>query len=224
MLAALVATALAFAPGESLDYDIRYGPMRLGRLELAVLEDDTVAGEPAHHFTARLDLGLGFLFQATYRLETWCRPADFITLRSAKQTDESRYQAEWTAEYNYPDSAVVYSDGDTMRLDQPARDPLTLWYWFRTVPADADSGFRVYCHTDRREYDVGFTVRPADGVAVPAGTFDCREFLPDPGSPVGSVFVSRADSGAALPVVIRTRVGSLTVSAALTGVRPGSGT
>jgi len=99
MLATLAALAIAIAPGERLDYGLRYGPVSIGTLTLRTLRPDTSGTDECWHFRADLELTRSFswLFWANYRLETWCRVSDLVTLRSYKRTREPRYRAEWTA-------------------------------------------------------------------------------------------------------------------------------
>ncbi len=213
---------LAFAPGERLEYDVRCGPLRLGELTLTTLALDTVSGESCYSFRAVLEAKLGFLFHATYDIRTWCRTEDMVTMRSAKETRESRYEARWTADYDYEAGRVVYSDGDTFPLPDSARDVLTLWYWFRTLETAVGDTQPVYCHTDRRDYEPEFIATKRTDVAVPVGEFDCLELIPSPGSPLGALYLAdmETDSGPAnrIPVVIRTDIGGVQVSAVLRSI------
>lgn len=211
----LTAFLVAFTPGERLDYDVRYGPLCLGRLSLSTLAPDTVRGESCYHFRAVLQARLSFLFSARYDIDAWCRVSDMVTLRSAKKTRESRYRAEWTADYDYGAGRVVYSDGDTLALAGPAHDVLTLWYLVRRPGFGPGDTLPVYCHSDRRDYHVALVGVRETEVGVPAGRFRCLEVVPTPGSPLGAVFLARGD--ASVPAVIRTSVGGVQVSAELVG-------
>ncbi len=207
---------LAFAPGERLTYDVKLGPMRLGSLELSTLAPDTVRGESCCRFQARMTVRLSFVFRGEYRLDAWARACDLVTLRSAKRTDESRYHATWTADYLYADSMVVYSSGDTFELLTEARDVLTLWYHMRTVELAVGDTLCVHVHSDRRDQDATVVAVRQTSVRVPAGEFECLELLPERAGVLGAVYLSTDE--ARLPVVIRTGVGGLKVSAGLRGV------
>src|SRR5512138_3536765 len=102
MLTILAVLAIAITPGERLDYCLRYGPVSIGTLTLRTLRPDTIGIDECWHFRADLELTRSFswLFWANYRLETWCRVSDMVTLRSYKRTREARYRAEWTANYD----------------------------------------------------------------------------------------------------------------------------
>jgi hypothetical protein len=203
----------ALVPGERLEYDVRLGPLRLGRLELSTLEPAVVLGESCRHFHADLDIRLGFLFRGRYRLDSWSRSEDLATIRSAKETEESRYRASWSADYDYPCGEVRYSDGDTFVLSGPAHDLLTLWYLFRKRELRPGDTARVVCHADRRTQQVSVAAGQSTEVNVPAGEFECLELTPIAAGPLGSVWL--AEDSARTPVRIRLRTGSLEVDALL---------
>jgi len=210
--------AIAFAPGERLDYGLRYGPVAVGTLVLKTLEPETVGTDECRHFRADLELTRSFswLFWAEYRLETWCRVQDMVTLRSYKRTREPRYRAEWTADFNPDRQSVSYSDGDTLPVEPGTRDLLSTWYYFRTLPLAPGDEVRTALHVDRRNYQLAAAVRAAKPVSTPAGVFDCVAVTPNTGCPLGTVYLS--DDAERIPVSIRTRVGGLVVTASLRSV------
>lgn len=218
MLSVLVALVVAIVPGERLDYGLRYGPVALGTLTLEMLEPETVGTTECWHFRADLELTRSFswLFWANYRLESWCRVSDMVTLRSYKRTREPNYRAEWTAEFDLDRSVACYSDGSTIAVKPNARDLLSTWYYFRTLPLEPGDTVKTPLHVDRRNYSLVAVARPAKTVSTPAGVFDCIAVVPNAGGPLGTVF--QTDDGERLPVSIRTRVGGLVVSAFLRSV------
>lgn len=221
MIALLLVISAAVAPGERLVYDVRYGPVRLGSLELRVLEPESLGGEACHHFRADLEFtrSLSWLFAAQYRLEAWCRTSDWVTLRSYKRTREPNYRAEWFASYDPDSRRVVYSDGASFPLPDSARDMLTLWYWFRGRNFAPGDTVRANVHTDRKDYPFVAVAGRARRVETAAGDYNCIAVTPRAQSPLGTVYIS--DDSERLPVVIRTRVGSLSVTAQLRAVRSG---
>lgn len=218
MLSILAALVIAAVPGERLDYGLRYGPVTIGTLVLETLEPETVGTDECWHFRADLELTRSFswLFWANYRLETWCRVSDMVTLRSYKRTREPRYRAEWTADYDPGRSAASYSDGETIAIDSCSRDLLSTWYYFRTQPLAPGDTIRSALHVDRRNYQLVAVARAEKTVSTPAGMFDCIAVVPNTGGPLGTVYLS--DDEERIPASIRTRVGSIVVSAFLRSV------
>lgn len=209
---------MAVTPGERLDYGLHYGPVSIGTLALETLAPDTVGGVECRHFRADLELTRSFswLFWANYRLETWCRIPDMVTLRSYKRTREPRYRAEWTADYDTARSLVRYSDGKTVSIEPGTRDLLSTWYYFRTLPLAVGDTVRTALHVDKRNYHLVAVVRAAKDVATPAGIFDCLAVVPSAGGPLGTVYLT--DDADRIPAAIRTRVGGLVVSASLRSI------
>jgi hypothetical protein len=218
MLSILAALAIAVVPGERLDYGLRYDPVAVGTLTLQTLEPETVGTDECWHFRADLELTRSFswLFWANYRLETWCRVSDMVTLRSYKRTRESHYRAEWTANYDPEQSVVNYSDGKTYAIEPGARDLLSVWYYFRTLPLVPGDTVRTALHVDRRNYQLVAVTRATKPVSTPAGVFDCIAVVPNAGGPLGTVYLT--DDEERIPVSIRTRLGGLVVSAFLRSV------
>jgi hypothetical protein len=218
LLSILAALAIAAVPGERLDYGLRYGPVTIGTLVLETLEPETVGTDECWHFRADLELTRSFswLFWANYRLETWCRVSDMVTLRSYKRTREPRYRAEWTADFDPDRSVVSYSDGETLATDSCVRDLLSTWSFFRTLPLAPGDTVRAALHVDRHNYQLVAVTRDEKTVRTPAGVFDCVVVVPTTGGPLGAVYLS--DDEERIPVSIRTRVGSLVVSAFLRSV------
>jgi hypothetical protein len=218
MLSLVAALVIVVVPGERLDYSLRYGPVSIGTLTLAALQPETIGTDECWHFRASMELTRSFswLFWANYRLETWCRVSDMVTLRSYKRTREPRYRAEWTADYDSDQSLVSYSDGRVFPVDSGARDMLSTWYHFRTLPLAPGDTVRAALHVDRRNYELVSVVRAPKTVSTPAGVFDCIAVVPDAGGPLGTVYLT--DDAERIPVSIRTRVGGLVVSAFLRSV------
>jgi hypothetical protein len=218
MLPILAAFVIAMVPGERLDYGLRYGPVSIGRLTLETLQPETIGTDECWHFRADLELTRSFswLFWANYRLETWCRVSDMVTLRSYKRTREPRYRAEWTSSYDPEQSVVGYSDGATLPIESDTRDLLSTWYYFRSLQLAPGDTVRPALHVDRRNYRLVAVVRATKSVSTPAGVFDCIAVVPSAGGPLGTVYLT--DDAERIPVSIRTRVGGLVVSAFLRSV------
>jgi len=218
VLSILAALVIAAVPGERLEYGLRYGPVTLGTLVLETLDPETVGTDECWHFRADLELTRSFswLFWANYRLESWCRVSDMVTLRSYKRTREPNYRAEWSADFDVDQSAVRYSDGKIIPVQPDARDLLSTWYFFRTLPMLSGDTVKTALHVDRRNYLLVAVARAAKTVSTPAGVFDCIAVVPSAGGPLGTVYLS--DDKERIPVSIRTRVGGLVVSAFLRSV------
>lgn len=213
----VLAALLALVPGERLDYDVRLGPVSVGRLELATLAPESLRGEPCRRFQATLEISLRFLFRGRYVLDAWATEDEFITLRSGKLTDETRYQAQWTADYLYDDSVVVYSDGDSFALRDQARDLLTSWFFLRSPDIGRSDTLEFHVHSDRRDQRVTIIGRDTSTIETPAGRFRSLELAQQGTGLIGRMFVSY--DRRRLPVLIRTSIGGMPIVAQLRSVR-----
>ncbi len=219
-MAVLLLLVLA-APGERLEYELRYGPMAVGSLVLEELAPQTLDSVPCLHYRADLsiDMAMAWLFSATYRLESWSRVSDSSTVQSYKRTREPNYRAEWTARYSRSGDTVRYSDGKAYAAVPGSRDLVTVWYWLRGLNLRAGDTVRCSLHADRRNYRLLGAVSRTRRVRVPAGTYDCRVVTPIEKGPLGLVYIS--DDARRMPVIIRTRFGGLAVSANLRSIENG---
>ncbi|MGQ9679069.1 MAG: DUF3108 domain-containing protein [bacterium] len=200
---------------ERLEYEIKYGPMVLGAMVMERLPSDSCAEGEYEHFRAdiEIDRALAFVFWARYRLESWCRRTDKVTVRSYKMTREKNFRDEWQADYAPEAGFVRYSDGVRLPLSNSARDMLSLWFYLRTLKLAVGDSQVVNAHIDKRNWRVCFVVNGTQRVKTSAGDFDCFVITPRTTSPLGAVYISQ--DWRRVPVVIRTRISRFTVSAYL---------
>lgn len=161
-----------FVPGETLEFEGRFGPIRLGRAYMEVLGVDSVRGEPTLHFRFRLDANLAGVYRIQNRFDSWVGLEDFLSRRFVQEFNESTQQR--TNEYEiYPDSGF-YTRPDVDTALTTSVDPLddtAFFYFVRTlnlVPGDS-LAFDRYFRPDRNP--VIIQVLEKDTVDVPAGRF-----------------------------------------------------
>ena len=162
----------AFAPGERLVFEGKFGLIRLGQASMEVLADDTVRGEPARHLVLSISASLLGVYRLDDRFESWVSRNTHRSLRFVQEYDESNQQRR--NEYEIlPDSGYYRQSG----IDSPFRtvaeplDETALLYWVRTldlVPGDTIVVDR-YFRPERNP--VSIAVLERDTVDVPAGRF-----------------------------------------------------
>ncbi len=204
---------------ERLEYDIKCGPLVLGSMVLERLPEDTIDSIVCEHLRAsvKIDGGLTMLFWANYQMESWCRAQDLVTVRYFKRTREKNYQAEWYADYDHEARVVRYSDGENYLLPDSARDLLALWFYLRDFPWEKVDSVVLNSHIDRQNQRLVFITTGRRMVRTGLGKFEALTISPRTSGPLGTIFLT-TDSRR-LPVVIRTRIGAITVSAFLARVR-----
>jgi len=207
-----------FAPGERLEYQVKFGIFRVGHAEMEVLGVDTLRGELAYHVRFAVH-GSAIFYSMTDTLESWFSVYDLSSRRFVQNNNEDGHLYQHTYEI-FPDRGYFIQDGrDTLPTTAQPLDDMSFFYFARTVPLDTGQTYEYarYFRPDRNP--VTLTVLGDDSVNVPAGRFAAIVIRP--------VFKSRgmfAEGGRAqvylaadstrIPLLIRSwmSVGNLTIS------------
>ena len=159
--------------GERLEYDVKFGKLRVGRGSMEVRETVDVRGREAWHTVFSIRGGIPF-FRVDDRLESWIDTQTFTSLRFAQQTHEGRYHRERHIEL-YPERGTMLESGEGA-LEKPTVDePLdegALLYYLRTLPLNVGDRYSLdrYFRPDRNP--VLLEVVRRERIRVPAGTFE----------------------------------------------------
>jgi hypothetical protein len=161
------------AVGERLEYDVKFGKVRVGRGSMEVLGTTDVRGREAWHTVFAIRGGIPF-FRVDDRLESWIDTRSFASLRFAQQTNEGRYHRERRIEL-FPDRETMLESGDGAHEEPTVRDPLdegALLYYLRTLPLEVGDRYSLdrYFRPDRNP--VRLEVMRRERIQVPAGTFE----------------------------------------------------
>ena len=166
-----------FSIGERLEYDVKFGVLKVGSGRMEVLGMETVRGREAWHtsFTVK---GGTFFYKVNDKLESWIDIETFASLRHLQDLQEGKRDRERRFEI-YPDR-LVYTENDG--AEQPSvQDPLddaSFLYFIRTVPLSVGQtyDFPRYFRPDRNPVRV--RVLRKESVKVPAGRFDAIVIQP----------------------------------------------
>jgi hypothetical protein len=167
----------ALVVGERLEYDVKFGPIKVGRASMEVLDVEGVRGRRAWHTRFQVTGGTLF-FHVNDVLESWIDVETFSSLRFRQQLSEGSRDRLYEYEI-YPERAVyVQKDkGERPSVSHPLDDGSFL-YFLRTVPIElgATYEFQRYFMPDRNP--VRLEVLGRDTVEVPAGRFDALVIRP----------------------------------------------
>lgn len=169
--------AVPFAVGERLDYDVKFGPLRVGSGSMEVAGIEQVRGHRAWHtvFTVK---GGTFFYRVNDRLQSWMDTQSLSSLRFEQQIDEGSYERQRVYDI-YPDRSMFIEQGKAPRpsVSQPLDDGSFL-YFLRTIPLDVGQTytFNRYFVPDRNP--VVIHVLRRERISVPAGTFDAVVIQP----------------------------------------------
>jgi hypothetical protein len=175
--AAIRQVPVPFSVGERLDYDVKFGVLKVGSGRMEVVGVENVRGREAWHtsFTVR---GGTFFYKVNDKLESWIDTETFASLRHLQDLQEGKRDRERRFEI-YPDR-LVYTENEGP--EQPtARDPLddaSFLYFIRTMPLSVGQtyDFPRYFKPDRNPVRV--RVLRKEAVKVPAGRFDAIVIQP----------------------------------------------
>jgi hypothetical protein len=159
--------------GERLEYDVKFGKLRVGRGSMEVRETVDVRGREAWHTVFSIRGGIPF-FRVDDRLESWIDTQTFTSLRFAQQTHEGRYHRERHIEL-YPERGTMLESGKDAREEPTVDEPLdegALLYYLRTLPLNVGDRYSLdrYFRPDRNP--VLLEVVRRERIQVPAGTFE----------------------------------------------------
>ena len=169
-----------FRTGERLDYDVKFGPLHVGKGSMEVIGVDTVRGREAWHtaFTVR---GGTFFYHVNDKLESWLDVRSLSSLRHTQDLNEGSRDRERHFEI-YPERGVYVEEGkeEQPTVDEPLDDGSFL-YFLRTIPLEVGKTYEFsrYFRPDRNP--VIIQVLRRERVSLPAGKFNAivvRPYIP----------------------------------------------
>ena len=183
-----------FRPGERLEFEGRYGIIRLGEATMTVMADDTVRGLPSRHLQLAIKASVAGVYRLDDHFDSWVDHRNGLSRRFVQDIRESNQLRR--SEYEiFPDSGF-YRQSDVDSVLPTVSDPLdetAFLYWVRTLDIDVGDTLVVdrYFRPDRNPVTVAAIGR--DTVDVPAGRFTTivlHPVIPDG----GLLFSEEADS------------------------------
>jgi hypothetical protein len=161
----------AFAPGERLTYDVRFGPLHVGQGTMLLAGIDTVRGRNAWRAVFTISGGTLF-FKVRDSTVSWFDTVTLSSLRFVQHIREGRYHADRDYQI-YPERATY------ARVDQPeipsVREPLddaSFLYFLRTVPLEVGRSYQFNRYFQPEGNPIIIHVLRRERVTVPAGTFN----------------------------------------------------
>ena len=163
--------------GERLEYDVKFGFVRVGRGSMEVEGVDTVRGAHAWHTVFRVRGGTLF-YRVDDRLESWLDVERLVSLRHHQQLNEGRRERERQFEI-MPERGVFLEAGkdEAPTVAAPLDDGAFL-YFVRTIPLEVGQTYEFdrYFRPDRNP--VTIRVLRRERIRVPAGEFDAIVIQP----------------------------------------------
>jgi hypothetical protein len=171
--AASAATPMAvpFGVGEKMQYEVRFGPLKVGEGSMEVLDVGSIRGDAAWHTRFRVKGGVPF-YRVDDMLESWIRVSDFNSLRFVQDLEEGGKTRERRFEI-FPERAI-FQENDKPEESSVAAplDDGSFLYFVRTIPLEEGKSyeFNRYFRPDRNPVIVKVIGR--EKITVPAGTYN----------------------------------------------------
>jgi hypothetical protein len=169
-----------FGAGERMEYDVKFGALRVGSAHMEVVALDNLRGRAAWH-TAFWVQGGNFLYRVNDVYESWMDAETLSSLRFVQQLEEGGKETERRYEI-YPDRAIfVQTSKKPAQEEKSVTEPLddgSFLYFLRTLPLTVGQtySFDRYFRPDRNP--VRITVVRRERITVPAGTFNAIVLQP----------------------------------------------
>jgi len=169
-----------FGPGERMEYDVKFGALRVGNAHMEVVGLENLRGRAVWH-TAFWVQGGNFLYRVNDVYESWMDAETLSSLRFVQELEEGGKDTERRFEI-YPERAVFFQTSkkpakEEKSVAQPLDDGSFL-YFIRTIPLTVGQtyDFDRYFRPDRNP--VRIRVLRRERINVPAGTFDAIVLQP----------------------------------------------
>jgi hypothetical protein len=163
-----------FGPGERMEYDVKFGALKVGSAHMEVVALDNIRGRAAWH-TAFWVRGGNFLYRVNDVYESWMDAETLSSLRFVQDLEEGGKDTERHFEI-YPERAIFIQTSkkpakEEKSVSQPLDDGSFL-YFLRTIPLEVGKtyDFDRYIRPDRNP--VRIRVVRKERIKVPAGTFN----------------------------------------------------
>ena len=161
-----------FGVGERLEYDVKFGKLRVGSGSMEVADVQEVRGRSTWHTIFQVRGGT-FFYRVNDQYESWIDRHTGNSLRFKQDLNEGRREVERAFEI-FPERGVFQESGeDTTQAS--VKNPLddgSFLYFLRTIPLAVGETytFERYFRPDRNP--VTIKVLRKERIGVPAGEFD----------------------------------------------------
>lgn len=164
------AAKVPFTVGERLDYDVKFGSIKVGNGSMEVKEITDVRGKTTWHTMFRINGGIP-LYRVNDTYESWFDVVTLNSLRYHQDIDEGSYERKRRYEI-FPERGVL-RDGD--KPEEPTvTSPLdegSFLYFVRTIPLEVGQTYEYERYFKKDGNPVRIRVLRRETISVPAGTF-----------------------------------------------------
>jgi uncharacterized protein DUF3108 len=161
-----------FGVGERFEYDVKFGPLKVGRGSMEVAGIERIRGRDAWHIVFKVKGGT-FFYKVDDTFESWVDTARFATLRFRKDQEEGGKNRDRHYEI-YPERKVYVERTRDSTERESLGDPLddtSFLYWVRTMDLEIGRTYELFRYFIPDRNPVRIKVLRRERISVPAGTY-----------------------------------------------------
>ncbi len=166
-----------FSVGERLEYDVRFGKIRVGSGYMEVRGIEDVRGRPSYHAVFQYGGSVPF-YKVNDVHQTWFDTATLVSRRFHQDIDEGNY--ERTRRYEIFPERGAFQENDKPE-ETTVFDPLddaAFLYFIRTLPLKVGETYTYSRYFKTQGNPVTIKVLRRETVKVPAGSFEAVVLQP----------------------------------------------
>ncbi|HYV51346.1 MAG TPA: DUF3108 domain-containing protein [Dongiaceae bacterium] len=217
--------SLPFAPGEELNFAVKYGMVRAGDAKLAVLP-----GKSADNYrllsTAKSSRFFDTFFPVDDRIISEWSPTLGAPVEFEKRSREGKYKKDESLRFDQERGLALHANGKRAKISPGTQDVLSAFYVVRAHKLVPETSFQVPSYADGKNYQVMVKVHQRETVDVPAGHFAClivEPLLQTSGlfKQEGRLLIWVTDDARHMPVQMKSKVAVGSIVAELESFRMG---
>jgi hypothetical protein len=175
-----IVAAVPFGVGETAQYEVRFGSLRVGSATTQVRDIVEVRGRSAWHTTFQIKGGT-FFYKVDDVFESWIDRETFSSLRFHQTQQEGSNDRQKRYEM-YPEKGMyVEMDKKPPREHVGVKDPLddgSFLFFTRTIPLEVGKTYESNRYFRPERNPVRIRVLRKETISVPAGKFHCIVIQP----------------------------------------------
>jgi hypothetical protein len=215
----------AFAEGEKLTFDVKYGFVTAGIGTMEIPKLKKISGRDAYYvlFTVNTVPSFDWVFKVRDRYETYVDKDALFPWRFEQHIREGKFSRDFSAFFDQRKGKAKTSGGEYV-IPKNVNDILSAFYLVRTMDfSKLKKNDRINMHNFYQDttYDLDVMYHGRETVEVPAGKFDCivvEPLVKEGGlfKSEGSIMIYLTNDEAKMPVRVKTKVIIGSINADLT--------
>jgi hypothetical protein len=215
----------AFAEGEKLTFDVKYGFVTAGIGTMEIPKIKTISGRDAYYvlFTVNTVPSFDWVFKVRDRYETYIDKEALFPWRFEQHIREGKFSRDFSAFFDQRKGKAKTSEGE-YAIPKNVNDILSAFYLVRTMDfSKMKVNDRINMQNFYKDttYDLDVKYHGKETVVVPAGKFECIVIEPlvkEGGlfKSEGSIMIYLTNDDAKIPVRVKTKVIIGSINADLT--------